>query len=163
MTEDGAREAGPSQRETTLVIFGSPAAGTPVMAALPLTALDLPLKIVVWADDGQTKVSYYAPAAIGRVAIPGPPLPRTPRGPPQPGRGDRPGPRRLQRPAGRRAGLNIPRLPVLRQSAGRALIGSGGRPRPAASAETISSTIASGSVLIRCGVKCSSRTPRATS
>ena len=34
------------------------------MAASPLAALDLPLKIVVWADDGQTKVSYYAPAAI---------------------------------------------------------------------------------------------------
>lgn len=59
-----AREAGLTLRETTLVIFGSPAAGTPVMAASPLAALDLPLKIVVWADDGQTNVSYYAPAAI---------------------------------------------------------------------------------------------------
>jgi uncharacterized protein (DUF302 family) len=59
-----AREAGLSLRETTLVIFGSPAAGTPVMVASPLAALDLPLKVLVWADDGQTKVSYYAPAAI---------------------------------------------------------------------------------------------------
>jgi uncharacterized protein (DUF302 family) len=45
-------------------MFGSPAAGTPVMAAAPLAALDLPLKVLVWADGGQTKVSYYAPAAI---------------------------------------------------------------------------------------------------
>jgi uncharacterized protein (DUF302 family) len=59
-----ARQVGLSLRETTLVIFGSPAAGTPVMAAAPLAALDLPLKVLVWADDGQTKVSYYAPAAL---------------------------------------------------------------------------------------------------
>ena len=51
-------------RETTLVSFGSPAAGTPVMAASPLSALDLPLKVPVWADGDQTIVSYYAPAAI---------------------------------------------------------------------------------------------------
>lgn len=59
-----ARQAGLSLRETVLVIFGSPAAGTPVMAASPLSALDLPLKVLVWSDDGQTKVSYYAPAAL---------------------------------------------------------------------------------------------------
>ena len=59
-----ARQAGLDLRETVLVIFGNPAAGTPVMAATPLSALDLPLKILVWDDSGQTKVSYYAPAAI---------------------------------------------------------------------------------------------------
>ena len=59
-----ARQAGLSLRETTLVIFGSPAAGTPVMAAAPLAALDLPLKVLVWDDAGQTKVSYYAPAEL---------------------------------------------------------------------------------------------------
>ena len=59
-----ARQAGLSLRETTLVIFGNPAAGTPVMAAAPLAALDLPLKVLVWDDDGQTKVSYYSPDAL---------------------------------------------------------------------------------------------------
>jgi uncharacterized protein (DUF302 family) len=59
-----ARQAGLTLRETTLVIFGSPQAGTPVMAASPLSALDLPLKVLIWADEGQTKVSYYAPAAL---------------------------------------------------------------------------------------------------
>jgi uncharacterized protein (DUF302 family) len=59
-----ARDAGLSLRETTLVIFGSPAAGTPVMAAAPLAALDLPLKVLVWADEGQTKVTYYDPASL---------------------------------------------------------------------------------------------------
>src|SRR6266480_7452273 len=59
-----ARQVGLELRDTTLVIFGNPAAGTPVMAAAPLAALDLPLKVVVWDDDGQTKVSYYSPDAL---------------------------------------------------------------------------------------------------
>ena len=59
-----ARQAGLQLRDTMLVIFGSPAGGTPVMVASPLAALDLPLKVLVWADGGQTKVSYYGPAAL---------------------------------------------------------------------------------------------------
>ena len=59
-----ARQVGLSLRDTTLVIFGSPAAGTPVMAASPLAALDLPLKVLVWDDEGQTKISYYSPDAL---------------------------------------------------------------------------------------------------
>src|SRR5215471_8248101 len=59
-----ARQVGLSLRDTTLVIFGSPAAGTPVMAASPLAALDLPLKVLIWADAGRTMVSYYMPAAL---------------------------------------------------------------------------------------------------
>ena len=59
-----AREVGLEMRETTLVIFGSPAAGTPVMVASPLAALDLPPKVLIWADNGQTNVTYYAPDAV---------------------------------------------------------------------------------------------------
>jgi uncharacterized protein (DUF302 family) len=60
-----ARQAGLELRETVLVIFGNPAGGTPVMVAHPLAALDLPLKILVWDDKGQTRVSYYAAATLG--------------------------------------------------------------------------------------------------
>ncbi|HEY6624522.1 MAG TPA: DUF302 domain-containing protein [Acidimicrobiales bacterium] len=59
-----ARQVGLELRQTTLVLFGSPAAGTPVMAAAPLSALDLPLKVLVWEDGDQTKVSYVAPHAL---------------------------------------------------------------------------------------------------
>jgi uncharacterized protein (DUF302 family) len=59
-----ASEAGLRLRDTTLVIFGNPMAGTPVMDAAPLAALDLPLKVLVWADDSRTNVTYYSPAAI---------------------------------------------------------------------------------------------------
>jgi uncharacterized protein (DUF302 family) len=56
-----ARQAGLELRDTTLVLFGSPAAGTPVMVAAPLAAVDLPLKVLVWDDTGQTKISYNDP------------------------------------------------------------------------------------------------------
>lgn len=59
-----ARQVGLQLRDTTLVIFGSPIKGTPVMVASPLAALDLPLKVLVWADGEQTKVSYQAPGAL---------------------------------------------------------------------------------------------------
>lgn len=52
-----ARAAGLVLRPTTLVVFGNPVAGTAVMAAAPLAALDLPLKVLIWADGDETKVS----------------------------------------------------------------------------------------------------------
>jgi uncharacterized protein (DUF302 family) len=60
-----ARQAGLELRPTTLVIFGNPAAGTQVMDAVPLAALDLPLKVLVWGDGDQTQVSYVSPTALG--------------------------------------------------------------------------------------------------
>ncbi len=61
----GAAEAnGLALRDTKVVIFGSPKAGTPVMEAVPLAALDLPLKVLVWADGDQTKLSYTSPTEL---------------------------------------------------------------------------------------------------
>jgi uncharacterized protein (DUF302 family) len=60
-----ARHVGLDLRETVLVLFGNPAAGTPVMAASPLSALDLPLKVLIWADpERRTQVSYTDPAVL---------------------------------------------------------------------------------------------------
>jgi uncharacterized protein (DUF302 family) len=59
-----ASAVGMDLRETKLVVFGSPRAGMPVMQAAPLAALDLPLKVPVWADSEQTKESYVNPGAI---------------------------------------------------------------------------------------------------
>ncbi len=54
-----ARQVGLKLRETQLVIFGNPVAGTPVMEAEPLAALDLPLKMLVSEDDeGKVWMSY---------------------------------------------------------------------------------------------------------
>jgi uncharacterized protein (DUF302 family) len=66
-----AHAQGLELRDTKVVMFGSPAAGTPVMQARPLAALDLPLKVLVWDDGGQTKLTYTAPAAlVARYGIP---------------------------------------------------------------------------------------------
>lgn len=47
-----AEKVGMHMRPTRLLIFGNPAAGTPVMLAAPGIAIDLPLKILVWEDGG---------------------------------------------------------------------------------------------------------------
>ena len=62
---DHSREAekvGLKMRPTKLLIFGNPKAGTPLMLASPSSAIDLPLKLLVW-EDGQGKVwvSYNSP------------------------------------------------------------------------------------------------------
>jgi uncharacterized protein (DUF302 family) len=59
-----AQRAGLELRETVLIIFGNPAVGTAVMDAQPLAALDLPLKLLVWDDGGDTRVSYLSPAVL---------------------------------------------------------------------------------------------------
>src|SRR5262249_37421464 len=61
----GAKSVGLALRPTTLVIFGNPAAGTPLMQAAQTAGIDLPLKTLVWQDaDGSVKVTYNDPAWI---------------------------------------------------------------------------------------------------
>lgn len=50
-----AAKVGMKMPPTKLVIFGNPKAGTPLMLAAPSSAIDLPLKILVW-EDSQNKV-----------------------------------------------------------------------------------------------------------
>jgi uncharacterized protein (DUF302 family) len=59
-----ARASGLELRETKLVIFGNPKTGTPIMQAVPLAGLDLPLKVLVREDRDRTCVSYTSPAEL---------------------------------------------------------------------------------------------------
>ncbi|PYK17499.1 MAG: hypothetical protein DME55_09900 [Verrucomicrobia bacterium] len=60
-----AAKAGMKMRPTKLLIFGNPRAGTPVMLAAPNSAIDLPLKILVWEDDqGKVWVTYNSPTYL---------------------------------------------------------------------------------------------------
>jgi uncharacterized protein (DUF302 family) len=60
-----AEKAGMQMRPTKLLIFGSPKAGTPLMLAAPSSAIDLPLKILIWEDaQGKVWVSYNSPAYL---------------------------------------------------------------------------------------------------
>jgi uncharacterized protein (DUF302 family) len=64
---DEAERVGLTMRPAHVLFFGSPKAGTPLMVASPLLALDLPLKVLVWQDkDGQVWVSYASPEYLAR-------------------------------------------------------------------------------------------------
>ena len=60
-----AAKVGMKMRPTKLLIFGNPKGGTPLMLAAPSTAIDLPLKILVWEDEqGQAWVSHNSPVYL---------------------------------------------------------------------------------------------------
>lgn len=77
---DAAKQVGLSMQEAHVLFFGNPKAGTPLMVAAPLLALDLPLKVLVWqGKDGtvwasSTEASYlqarygFPPELIGNIA-----------------------------------------------------------------------------------------------
>jgi len=63
----GATSAGLELRPTTLVVFGNPVSGTPLMKAVQTAGIDLPLKALVWQDEaGETWVSYNDPLWIAK-------------------------------------------------------------------------------------------------
>jgi uncharacterized protein (DUF302 family) len=70
--DGGAARAGLSMPPARVLIFGNPKAGTPLMVARPLLALDLPLKVLVWAEpEGRVSVSYSSPEFLaGRYSLP---------------------------------------------------------------------------------------------
>ncbi len=67
-----AEKVGMKMRPTKLLIFGSPKGGTPVMLAAPSSAIDLPLKVLIWEDSqGKVWVSYNSPEYLAkRHAVP---------------------------------------------------------------------------------------------
>lgn len=59
---ENAEEAGLELRPTTLLLFGNPEAGTPLMRESRTVGIDLPQKLLVWCDeDGDTNVTYNDP------------------------------------------------------------------------------------------------------
>lgn len=59
-----ANEAGLQLRPTTLIVFGNPKGGTPLMDAFPLVALDLPLKLLVWEGSNGVEIAYVPMSEI---------------------------------------------------------------------------------------------------
>ena len=57
-----AAKVGMTMRPTKLLIFGNPKGGTPLMLAAPHSAIDLPLKILIWEDAlGKVWITYNSP------------------------------------------------------------------------------------------------------
>ncbi len=62
-----AAQAGLALRPTEVLIFGNPRAGTPLMQAAQTMGIDLPLKALVWQDEGgRTWLSYNDPQWLAR-------------------------------------------------------------------------------------------------
>jgi uncharacterized protein (DUF302 family) len=62
-----AARVGLKMDDTKLLIFGSPKAGTLIMQAAQLAALDLPLKALVWQEHGgRVLVSYNTTAYLAQ-------------------------------------------------------------------------------------------------
>jgi uncharacterized protein (DUF302 family) len=71
-----ARGAGLDMPPMELILFGNPAAGTPLMTKFPTLAVDLPLKALVWEDnEGAVHVGYNSPDYLQqRHGLPQPPF-----------------------------------------------------------------------------------------
>ena len=67
-----AERVGLKMQEAHVLIFGNPKAGTPLMIASPLLALELPLKVLVWqSNDDRVWVSYTSTTFLAaRYSIP---------------------------------------------------------------------------------------------
>lgn len=63
----GAQTIDQALRPTLLILFGSPAMGTPLIQRSRSIAIDLPLKALIWEDSaGQAWLSYNAPEELAR-------------------------------------------------------------------------------------------------
>ncbi len=57
----GASSVGEDLEPTILVIFGNPQVGTAVIKADRRAALDLPMRVLIWEEDGVTRIGYEDP------------------------------------------------------------------------------------------------------
>lgn len=62
---EGARKIGMELRPTEVLIFGNPKGGTPLMQCKQSAGIDLPLKMLVWKDEGGVvRVGYNDPQSL---------------------------------------------------------------------------------------------------
>jgi uncharacterized protein (DUF302 family) len=62
-----AAAVGMELRSTEVLVFGNPRAGTPLMQAAQTVGIDLPLKALVWQDEGgKTWLAYNDPQWLAK-------------------------------------------------------------------------------------------------
>jgi uncharacterized protein (DUF302 family) len=60
-----AKAAGLELRPTEVLLFGNPKVGTPLMQANRHVAIDLPMRVLVWEDDGgKVWIGYTPPSQL---------------------------------------------------------------------------------------------------
>jgi uncharacterized protein (DUF302 family) len=63
-----AKANGFELKPATVVIFGNPKLGTPLMQSSPTAGLDLPMRVLVWQDaSGAVMVGYWPPAKLAEA------------------------------------------------------------------------------------------------
>jgi uncharacterized protein (DUF302 family) len=63
----GAVAVGLTLRPTTVLLFGNPHVGTPLMQERQMIGLDLPLRVLAWQDERQRVwLSYREPTDVAR-------------------------------------------------------------------------------------------------
>jgi uncharacterized protein (DUF302 family) len=69
---EAAKSVGLDMPQTTLLVYGNPKGGTPLMIAAPDFGLELPLKVLVREATGGQVLVVYAPASSleGRHGLP---------------------------------------------------------------------------------------------
>ncbi|MGB7431310.1 MAG: DUF302 domain-containing protein [Ahrensia sp.] len=60
----GAKSIDAELSPMTMVMFGNPRLGTPILQAAPRAGIDLPIRVLIWEEDGVTKIGYLDPAAL---------------------------------------------------------------------------------------------------
>jgi uncharacterized protein (DUF302 family) len=60
----GAQSIGEEMAPMTLVMFGNPKLGTPILKAAPKSGLDLPIRVLIWDDNGTTMIGYLDPMSL---------------------------------------------------------------------------------------------------
>lgn len=60
----GAKSVDMDLPDSTLIIFGAPPIGTPIMQENIKAGLDLPIRVLIWDESGQTKIGYLDPQAL---------------------------------------------------------------------------------------------------
>jgi uncharacterized protein (DUF302 family) len=60
----GARAAGLELADEEVIVFGNPAAGTPLMQSDPRIGIELPLRMLVWSDGEHVVLGYTDPRKL---------------------------------------------------------------------------------------------------
>jgi uncharacterized protein (DUF302 family) len=61
----GAHSVGLELPGETVLVFGNPELGTPLMQQDARVGLDLPLRLLVWEDAGATVIGFHDPHTLG--------------------------------------------------------------------------------------------------
>ncbi len=60
----GAKKVDAELADATLVIFGNPKIGTPIMQSNLKAGLDLPIRVLIWSEGGKTQLGALDPATL---------------------------------------------------------------------------------------------------